>query len=456
MSSKKNPNLSGKSLSSLVQSLLDKKINKKSQIKRNGPSQVDTNMRQLLNNRSFNRTYLRSKAGSANSFCLEGREVLSEVYTSRDYVKQVDQPINPANPLLFPRLAAIAQAFEQYHFVKLRFLYVTGTAATTVGSVLHYIDYDVIDGDAPSALQLLANETAVISSIALDSAVAYDVNNQMLSKLYTNSNIGMLTSDAGAERQDYCGRYRLFTDKGSPSANVFGGYVYVEYEVEFFTPIPPEPLSECAINDGTFTMAPNGQIFPAFNDIKTAEGLQPGQAGDADPSTYGGATCGGIVGALDAAKTVYQAGEYLYGLYANFGAASASQKTTSYVRRKPKQKDTVDDLEIKEDWVDEARQAKKSSNLGLVANDIQVNIGVYDVTNGVINSDFPIDASGMTHVMDVTSVINTAGVKKTGAILPLTVPLGKRYMCQGSITLGPTTGRSVTSPTVTVNALSTE
>lgn len=468
MSSKSKSNLSGKSLSSLVQSMIDKKIQKPK--KQNGPRQASHEMRSLLNNRVFNRTYLRSKAGANNSFCLEGREVLSEIYTTQGFTTAVDQPINPANPLLFPRLAAIAQAFEQYHFNKLRFQYVTGTAATTVGSVLHYIDYDVTDGAAPSALQLLANETATISSVALDSSVSYDINNQMLGKLYTNNSIGVLApSDLGAERQDYCGRYRMFTDKGAAAVNVFCGYVYVEYEIELYTPIPPEPLSECAINDGVFTVTPGGYVNPAFNDIKSADGLQPNSAGDADPSVYSGANCGGIVGALDAAKTVYQAGEYLYSLYASFSAASVEQKPASYVRNKPLKNPPLTSsgqsiARSKNDWDDDYKSSVSHTSIhragkpgyGLSAGDVQLSVNVYDVTNGVVDPDFPASVVGMSSVGTVAQVLTGLGAVNAGAVLPITVPLGKRYMCAGSIILGPTTGRTITAPKMAVNALSTE
>jgi hypothetical protein len=336
-----------------------------------------------------------------------------------------------------------------------------------VGSVLHYIDYDVTDGAAPSALQLLANETASISSVALDSSVSYDVNNQMLGKLYTNNSIGVLSaSDLGAERQDYCGRYRLFVDKGSPAANVFAGYVYVEYEIELYTPIPPEPLSECAINDGTFTVTPGGTIAPAFNDIKAADGLQPNSAGDADPSTYGGAATGGVVGALDAAKTIYQAGEYLYGLYASFSAAALTQQPASYVRNKPIRfrpalKNESKKIELKEDWNDDYKSSvsvpiNRHRLPGLSAGDIQIGINVFDVTNGVIDPDFPATTAGMTSVEFIAQTLTGLGAVDTGSALKFDVPLGKRYMCRPYIVLGPTTGRTITAPSMTVNALQTE
>lgn len=442
--------------------MIDKKVQKNKQQK-NGPRQVSSEVRQLLNNRVFNRTYLRSKAGSNNSFCLEGREVLAEVFTNQNFSTVVDQPINPANPLLFPRLSAIAQAFEQYHFAKLRFNFVTGTAATTVGSVLHYIDYDATDAAAPSALQLLANESATISSVALDSSVSYDINNQMLGKLYTNNAIGILAiSELGAERQDYCGRYRLFVDKGTPATPVFAGYVYVDYEVELYTPIPPEPLSECAINDGTFTVAPGGTILPAFNDIKSAEGLTPNSAGDADSSTYGGSGTGGVIGALDAAKTVYQAGEYLYSLWATYGAASVEQKSSSYVRRvavKDVPAVRSRDADLKEDWADDYKSSVSSHrsarpHFGLSAGDIQVGIVAYDVTNGVIDPDFPASVAGMTAstVQPSQTIVGLAS-GALGVSLKFDVPLGKRYMCRPFVNLGPTTGRTITAPTMTVNAL---
>lgn len=464
MSSKSKVNISGKTLSSLVQSMIDKKVNKPT---KNGPRHVSNEVRNLLNNRVFNRTFLRSKNGANNSFCLEGREVLAEVFTTQNYTGVVDQPINPANPLLFPRLSTVAQAFEQYHFVKLKFTFVTGTAATTVGSVLHYIDYDVTDGAAPSALQLLANESATISSVALDSSVSYDINNQMLEKLYTNNSIGVLAlADLGAERQDYCGRYRMFTDKGA-AINVFAGYVYVDYEIELFTPISPEPLSECAINDGTFTVTPGGTIYPALNDIKSADGITPNSAGDADPSTYSGSATGGVVGALDAAKTVYQAGEYLYSLWANFSAASVQRVPTSYVRKGAKlisrSCPKKQQVELKEDWSDDYKSSvsrytnePSARPPGLVDGDIYFGVGLYDVTNGVIDPDFPASVVGMTLVPSPSITIGGLGAGGHGSSVNFDVPLGKRYMCRPVIALGPTTGRTITAPTMTVNALSSE
>lgn len=462
--------------------------------KKNGPSgrQAGREIRSLLNNRRFPHTYFSTEKGAEGEMVISGKEVIAEVSTSSNFFPVIQQSISPLNNSLFPKLSPIASAFEQFRFRKLRFHYVTGCNATVAGSVMHYVDYDLNDAAAPTAITLLANQTASVGSVALDNSIDYDVSRQMLPKLFTGSNAAL---NIGSARESFAGFYRLFMDKG-PATTQFAGYVYAEYVCCLWTPKPPSP------NGGAATTAATSQALVAgsttrfpLSTINDQVGL-PGQVATAPTSTYTGA--GGVVGALDYARNVYEAGQWLLEAYGQMTAATSVEQDDEYfdarstrsltslrsLSRNPLQNDFSERKEVqpstqkvfyrgkcqllpvgKKDpeppccWsgtvqmdlnvpFSHPRCVENPNNrrAPLTSGDVTWTIAWWDVTNGNMHPDFPADVTGMTGVA-TSSILYSSG---TGAlnptlVTPMTVPAGKKYAVNLRCDLGATTGRTLTN-----------
>jgi len=449
-------------------------------------------VRQLLNNRRFPRTYFSTEKGSEGEMVISGKEVITEVSTSVAFYPTIQQSISPLNDLLFPKLSAIASAFEQYRFRKLRFHYVTGCPATTSGSIMHYVDYDLADAPAPTAIALLANQTASVASVALDNSIDYDVNRQMLPKMFTGANQAVAV---GSARESFIGFYRLFMDKGTTPTPTFAGYVYVEYVCSLWTPKPPTPIG------GTATTSSASQTLVASSvtrfplPVVLDQGGLPGQPATSPGAAY--VNAGGIVGIADFARNVYQAGKWLLEAYGSLSAATTehdeehfdarshrslislrsdfksvgedplerkeAQVSLKRVFARGKCRLLPDDHKISDDpaptvWsgnvvidmnlpIDHPRSPMNPKNrrAPLVSGDVTWVIQWYDVTNGYINPDFPVDTTGMTGVAS-SSVLYSNGTGALGASLatPMVVPDGKRYVASLRCDLGATTGRTLT------------
>jgi len=435
--------------------------------------------RTLLNNRAFPRTYFSTEKGAEGEMVIAGKEVLAEVSTSANFFPVVNQSISPLNNSLFPKLSAIAASFEQFRFRKLRFHYVTGAPATLSGSVMHYVDYDLNDAPAPTAITLLANQTAMVSSVALDNVIDYDVSRQMLPKMFTGSNNAI---SLGSARESFIGFYRMFMDKG-PSTTAFAGYIYAEYVCCLWTPKPPTPSGGVASPNPTLTTLAAGSTnllpLPVIND---QVGL-PGQVATNPTSAYSAA--GGIIGALDYARNVYEAGQWLLEAYGSLSAASmvddnTSVKSLATYRSGRSVREDFEYLAFERKEVQPSTQTmfyKGKKVLGvnrkgdypeccwtgtvqmdmnvpaerirplrgpLASGDVTLAIQWYDVSNGVIDPDFPASATGMTLVAQ-SSVLYSSG---TGALSPniaspMVVPSGKKYIVRTYLQLGVTTGRTL-------------
>jgi len=429
----------------------------------------------MINNRRFPDTYFRTEKGGEGEMVICGKEVLAEVSSAASFQQRGFGVINPQNDAIFPKLSAIARTFEQWRFRKLKFHFVTGCAATTAGSVMQYVDYDATDAAAPSAIALLANQTAMVSSVALDNTIEYDVNRQMLSKMYSD-----LSVNSGSLREAVAGTWFLFMDKGA-ATDVFAGYVYVEYECAFYTPKPPSPNGGAGQTSQALVLTAGSSTALPLPVIASEVGL-PGQIATNPTSTYTNA--GGIVGVLDYARNVYEAGKWILSAYGDMSSASLDVKD-GYVDEDEKSiANDLDEKPMPNGWdkrlvhgqfVPRCRKGflgsagrhrwrgivemdlnnttpreKRPVRAPLASGDVTLMIVWYDVTNGNINPDFPASESGMTFVGDsqIAYTGSTSAVSPT-LTTPLTVPAGKRYMVECSLTLGATTGRTLEDFTFT-------
>lgn len=453
----------------------------------------------LRSNSRYPQVHFSTGAGKDGETIVRGLEVLGEIGTTANFTLQQSLSINPSNSSLFPKLSALARTFEQYHFRKLRFRFISGAPATLSGSFMHYIDYDVNDAPATSSIQLLANQTSLVTSVAVNNEIAYDVTRQMLPKMFMNSS----TTDSSSLRESFGGFYRVYTDKGAASPS-FAGYLYVEYECCFYTPKPPTPSGGVAQPSiGSIPVSPGATLTVPFPNIVQEVGL-PGQVASTPSSAY--TTAGGIVGALDYARQVYEAGQWIVSAYGNFSGASSFDNASvrgvviprmnlSSLRDNHCDRLSVrsfisncDEMKVPEkvesctpnfrdrmvrpkasfpiqsefSWSgqvslvlnDPNKTAATQLRLGaLNSGDVLLSIQMYDVTNGVIDPDWPVTDNGMTFISEsTTSALGNLSPLFANIAVPLTVPANKRYIFRPQVIIGPTTGRTLTNFTFLTEA----
>lgn len=138
------------------------------------------------------------------------------------------------NPTLFglsSRLAQMAILFEKWRINKLKFMYQPAVGSTTVGQLIHYIEYDAansIPSTGVTNVQIgAAHRTFQPFSVWQPSDVSYDRKANDV-ELYTSP-------QSADDRMSQAGQYVVicstnFTGTLSP------GVVYVEYDIEFYMP----------------------------------------------------------------------------------------------------------------------------------------------------------------------------------------------------------------------------
>lgn len=182
--------------------------------------------------------------------------------------------INPANATSFPWLTSIAQNYQKFRFLNLRFIWTPICSTTTTGSAYLYIAYDYLDTTPTTLAQVAASDTscsgnawfgAAINqqsafsrdmSTATNIFVDYDPTrvgspwyycrdastqgaNVALSGAPTGG-IGTLTVNAGSVIDPLALPCRLMcgVDTTNPTSGTLG-YVYAAYTVEFADPVAP-------------------------------------------------------------------------------------------------------------------------------------------------------------------------------------------------------------------------
>jgi len=160
------------------------------------------------------------------------REFLNDILGSKDF-DNTSFPINPGLKVTFPWLSDIANRFESYKFHELKFEYDPTCTSITPGSVLMAVDFDASDKKAASKQNMMSYHNAVRS--APWSCVEYTSSKPDLLKFgvqrYIRSedipNTDIKTYDVGT--------FQLATILASDDL-VPWGELYVDYDVELFTP----------------------------------------------------------------------------------------------------------------------------------------------------------------------------------------------------------------------------
>jgi len=141
--------------------------------------------------------------------------------------------VNPGQTLTFPWLAPQAVQWESYRFHRLAFEYITRCGSTESGSVLMSPDYDAADATPTTELQLTTYDGATE-----DSPWRNQRNNlkpsamfSMGSRKFVRGN-GLLPASADIKTYDCA---NMFIATIGTAANAWGK-LWVDYDVEFFTP----------------------------------------------------------------------------------------------------------------------------------------------------------------------------------------------------------------------------
>lgn len=160
----------------------------------------------------------------------------------REYVDDINgsvlfsgvvSPINPGISACFPWLSTLASSYESYRFNRLRFIFESTSATTHTGAVMMAVDYDPDDTPPTNKTQLMSYSGAVRGppweSFDLSCSKA---DLQKLPQRFIRLGINDL---ATKDNKLYdTGNLFLFT-AGQQNSNLVGE-LYVEYEVDLFTP----------------------------------------------------------------------------------------------------------------------------------------------------------------------------------------------------------------------------
>lgn len=198
-------------------------------------------------------------SASRNKCRVIHRELIANVTGSSAFTVSNTVNLNPGLAASFPWLSNQAIGWETYRFHALRFCYLARCGTDTPGSTLLTVDYDPNDGAALTeqfaASYVDSREDAVWKDnyLTCRPAAMFSVGPQKFVR-NVSSNI------AGSDIRLYdAGTFFVCTTDGTA---VNWGKLYVEYDVEFFTPqTPPTGLSAVAYLFNTQATATTANPF---------------------------------------------------------------------------------------------------------------------------------------------------------------------------------------------------
>lgn len=173
-------------------------------------------------------------------FVVSHREYLQDISSSDSNFRNTTISVNPGLSPSFPWLSAIASRFESYLFKRLHYVYEPICPTTTPGSVMMAVDYDAADSPPATKTALMSYRSAVRSSPW--SKVRFDALKSDLRKFGVQRYVRATANPATTDIKTYdVGNLQIAT-QNTPAAPTTLGELYVEYDIEFFTPqIPPTP-----------------------------------------------------------------------------------------------------------------------------------------------------------------------------------------------------------------------
>lgn len=214
--------------------------------------------------------------------------IASILGTTNTFSLALNLSLNPGLSSFLPWLSGIANSFDMYSFKRLRFMYLAKTSSSNTGEVDMAYDPDPTD-PAPTSQALILNYGVRCSSSVWSncSVEVPSVDLRRLPRFLTRSAVvpGELgTFDIG----------QLFVATSGNASNAVVGQLWVEYEVEFYTPQPvamalstgprstsqftnsvAQPMTSGApltLNFDTATYNPLGSSVPSSGSISGLQG----------------------------------------------------------------------------------------------------------------------------------------------------------------------------------------
>lgn len=170
-------------------------------------------------------------------FVVTHREYIQDVTAADANFRNNTLSVNPGLATTFPWLSAIAGRFESYLFRRLHFIYEPICPTTTPGAVMMAVDYDAADSAPTSKVVLMAYRGAVRS--APWNITRFDATRGDLRKFGVQRFVRTTSNPANTDLKTYdVGNFQIAT-QNTPGTPTTLGELYVEYEVEFYTPQIP-------------------------------------------------------------------------------------------------------------------------------------------------------------------------------------------------------------------------
>lgn len=161
---------------------------------------------------------------------VQGKEFIGSVLGSIAFTP-VGYALNPGIATTFPWLSTQAVGYELYRFIKLKFHYINRTSATVVGSVILAPDYDAADSPPTTESRVTTYAGAKEGSAWNDIECVLDP--AAMNALGTRKFIR--TGFVGTDIKTFdSGNFFMCTTEQVGTDVI--GKLWVEYEVEFFTP----------------------------------------------------------------------------------------------------------------------------------------------------------------------------------------------------------------------------
>lgn len=168
---------------------------------------------------------------TAGGVRISNTEYVSEIFGSVNF-NAVAQTIQPGNAVLFPWLSGIAYLYESYTFEKLSFHFKTEKSASTNGTILMAVDYDVTDLAPINKQQIMTYSGAVRTQPWANTTLSCPVSDlQKIKTRYVNTGIVLPNTDPKLYDVG-----KLFSCTQGCADTSPLGELYVEYVISLRTP----------------------------------------------------------------------------------------------------------------------------------------------------------------------------------------------------------------------------
>lgn len=225
-------------LERLVTNALNKQNQQKQQGRkkkknRNGLRSNTLNLHQGQSSNSISTQFFSTSPGSTPGGCrVRGRELVDTVTAYGNGV--FDVVANQLNPVRIPRLSAYGAIYEMYCFHSAKMIFQSNQPTTASGVVAMAVDYDINDPSPPNIKTMMRNISSSMSNIYSDSVTLIDKRLCRLPRYYITSD----TADSVSVNQAaiYYATEGFVNSDPESSTPVPVGYLFIEYDIEFFTP----------------------------------------------------------------------------------------------------------------------------------------------------------------------------------------------------------------------------